>query len=111
MRKTLGVVVMLVVALMISANFSRAGPDDTVAVEQTYLANASLDIGTISGQLDVVRTTEQVFAVSSLSVSRSTTVVVRDTSDVEQWTHNRSVSTYGSRAIHRTDNGWRVLRT
>lgn len=111
MRKMLGVIVMLVVALMISANFSRAGPDDTIAVEQTYLANASLDIGTIADRLDVLRTTEQVVVVSSLSVSRSTSVVARDTSDVEQWMHNRRVSAARSLAMHRTDNGWRVLRT
>ena len=110
MRRMLGIVVMLVIALMISANLSRAGPDDTVAVEQTYMVNAPLDIGTISDRLDTLRTTIEVLVVSALSLSRSTSVVAR-AGNVEQWAHDRRVSAAGSRAIHRTDNGWRVLRT
>jgi hypothetical protein len=114
MSRVLGIAVMLVVMLAFSVStLPRAGPDHENVVEQSYLVldlNTADNFGTISDLLGELRTTEQVFVISTLSASRSTSVVVRETNGAAQWMY-RNPTASGSLAMHRTDNGWRLLTT
>ncbi|KKK66243.1 hypothetical protein LCGC14_2966080 [marine sediment metagenome] len=109
--RVLGIVAMLVVALVFSVSaMPRAGPDQEVSVEQTNMVmDLTVDnIGTLSDRFDELRTTEQVFVVAALSVSDR--MVVRETNGAAQWMY-RNLTASGSPAMHRTDNGWRLLTT
>jgi len=120
MRKMLCIVAMLVVALVVSANLPRAGPDmvsdlDSAISEvenTTYLNAASHNIGAI---LVIVSTepftAEQMFAVvSSLRESRSPEAI--QDRRIVQLRDNRNVMTLlDFRLSRQIDTSWRPMRT
>lgn len=120
MRKMLCVVAMLVVALVISANLPRAGPDMVTdfdsaisEVENTTYLNAAHDIGAI---LVIVSaepfTVERMFTVvSSLRESRLP-VVVQDRRNVRLGVDtNDAMTLLDFRLNHRPDTRWSPMRT
>jgi hypothetical protein len=117
MRKMLCIVVMLVVALVVSANLPRAGPDmvsdfDSITeVENITYLNAAHDIGAFVIVFTEPLTAEQTFAViSSLRESRSS-LVAQDRRTV-QLRDNRNVMTLlDFRLSRQTDTSWRPMRT
>ncbi|KKN36931.1 hypothetical protein LCGC14_0768540 [marine sediment metagenome] len=111
MRRMLGRVVMLVAVLMLSAGLPRAGPDTDVGIEQyiTQAQDAQYTFGAIVPPAVDLRVTEQFVAGASLAESRSPLVITRTQRYVD--TVHTNTATATSRFIHRTDNGWRTLRT
>lgn len=119
MRKMLCIVAMLVVALVVSANLPRAGPDmvsdfDSITeVENITYLNAAHDIGAI---LVIVSTepftAEQMFAVvSSLRESRSPAVVQNQRNVRLGADHTNAMTLLDFRLTHQTDTSWRPMRT
>ena len=119
MHKMIRIVAMLVVALLISVNLPRAGPD-TVSdfdsaiseVENTTYLNASHDIGAI---LVIVSTepftAEQLFAVvSSLRESRSPEAV-QDRRIVQLRNPRNVMTLLDFRLSRQIDTAWRPMRT
>lgn len=119
MRKMLCVVVMLVVALVISANLPRAGPDMVAdfdsaisEVESATYLNAFHDIG---ANFVIVSTepltAEQTFAViSSVRESRSS-LVVQDRRNVHSRDNRHVMTLLDFRLTHQTDTGRSPMRT
>jgi hypothetical protein len=111
------IVAMLMVALVVSANLSRAGPDmvfDSEVENITYLVNASQhDIGTVeiaAEQLAIERST-MVVSSSVLIETRSNLVESRNLRDITGNAYNDIATSPEFRFTHRSENGWRVLRT
>lgn len=115
MRKALSIVALLVVALMFSANLPRAGPDmDTVPIiENTIALDDSLDVGAIFGvfsaELFTIEHAQALMAISSPREARSP-LVIRNQRD-ELIRYASAPTSLDSRTTHRTDNGWKPMRT
>ncbi len=118
MRKMLCVIAMLVVALVVSANLPRAGPDvfdfDTSIseVENTIYLNAFHDIGATFVIVSTEPlTAKQTFAViSSLREARSS-LVVQDRRNVQLRDNRNAMTLLDFRDTRQTDTVWRPMRT
>lgn len=119
MRKMLCVVAMLVVALVISANQPRAGPDMVTdfdsaisEVENTTYLNAAHDIGAISVAFSTgeLFTAEKTFAVVSSSRESRSLMVTRNQRSASLRGYN-DMTLLDFRLSHQTDTGRRPMRT
>jgi hypothetical protein len=120
MRKMLCIVAMLVVALVVSANLPRAGPDmvsdldNAISqVENTTYLNAAHDIGAISVAFSVEElfTAEETFAVVSSPRESRSPVVTRNQDSVSLRGYNDMMTLLDFRLSHQTDTGRRPMRT